>query len=145
MWETHSEARCPVPTSVVKIVEAVREDAPTFSSYGEANGRGNRVFRAFHPSDRYSVDFADDFTSDGWEQFDTDQDAHYFGVWVNRGKRLTLCYAEGDWTLVECPDDASYFAEVRDLIAFHGEGVEAKAFGPDGVTVYRQNRERFLV
>jgi hypothetical protein len=100
----------------------------------------------FFPSERYAVDFADDFTSEGWEQFDTDQDAHYFGVWVNKTKFLTLTYAEGDWTLVECPDAAHYNAEIEDAITFYGEGFIAKAYDMDGTkTIFRQEREKFLI
>lgn len=109
------------------------------------NERGNRVHTAFLPAERYLIDFADDFSSAGWEQFDTDQDAAYFGVWVNRRLRSTLTYAEGDWSLVECPDEAHYEAEIRDAIEFYGEGYIALAIDRDGgATEYRQDRSAFL-
>ena len=76
---------------------------------------------------------------------DTDQDAHYFGAWVNKQKRLTLTYCEGDWTLVVCPDADHYNAEVSDMIRFYGEGYEFKTIGPEGITEYRQDRARFLI
>lgn len=111
----------------------------------EVNERGNTVYRVFFPAERYLIDFAEDFTETGWEQFDTDQDAHYFGVWVNRRLRSTLTYAEGDWTLVECPDDAHYEAEIHDAIAFYGEGRIALVIDSDGgATEYRQDRSAFL-
>jgi hypothetical protein len=117
-----------------------RDKAPT------PNERGNTVYRMFWSTDRYVVDFASDFQSAGWQQFDTDQDASYFGVWVNRGLRLTLTYAEGDWHLVECPDEAHYLAEVRSAIAFYGEGFEAKAIDQHGrMTIYRQDREAMFI
>ena len=111
------------------------------------NERGNTIHETWVGScDRYRVDCAPDFTSEGWEQFDTDQDAHYFGVWLNRSKLLTLTYAEGDWTLVVCSDAAHYNAEVADAIRFYGEGFVAKAIDAEGVvTVYRQERSEFLI
>ena len=118
----------------------------TAQKLGTLNERGNCVRRGFAPSERYVIDFADDFTSDGWKQFDTDQDAHYFGVWVNPTRRLTLTYAEGDWTLVECPTAYHYNSEIRDAIRFYGEGFIAKAFDADGsMTTYCQNRDEFLI
>jgi hypothetical protein len=103
------------------------------------------VHRSFYPSERYQIDFADDLTSEGWEQFDTDQDAPYFGVWLNRRKLLTLTYAEGDWTLVACPDAEHYNAEVASCIQFYGEGYMFKTLDESGVTEYRQDRSRFLI
>lgn len=109
------------------------------------NERGNRVCRWFRPADRYEVDFADDFNVEGWLQFDTDQDASYFGVWVNPRDFRTLTYAEGDWTLVECPTKESYLEEIRDAIRFYGEGFIAKAIAGSGeVEIFRQDRNQFL-
>ena len=111
------------------------------------NGQENDVFRAFLPSERYIIDFADDFTTEGWLQFDTDQDAEYFGVWVNPSTLQTLTYAEGDWTLVCCQDVEHYNAEVRDAINFYGEGYVAKGFDPanNSMTIWVQDREEFLI
>ena len=109
------------------------------------NGRGNPIYRLFMPSERYLIDFADDFTAEGWEQFDTDQDANYFGVWVNPTTRQTLTYCEGDWSLVCCPDAASYNAEIQSCIDLYGEGFEFKTIDASGITEYRQDRSHFLI
>src|SRR5438132_508470 len=94
-------------------------DRDTMYRGGPTNDGGDKqIRRAFLPSERYGVDFAEDFKAEGWEQFDTDQDAHYFGVWVNRGRLQTLTYAEGDWTLVTCSDREHYNAEISDAIKF---------------------------
>lgn len=116
-----------------------------FTDLSHENERGNGVYRMFCPAERYLVDFADDFNSEGWEQYDTDQDASYFGVWVNRTKFLTLTYAEGDWTLVRCPDAARYNAEIENANQFYGEGFILKAYGADGCTTVVQDRSRFLI
>lgn len=108
------------------------------------NERGNAVYDRFFPSERYSVDFADNFCSEGWLQFDTDQDAHYFGVWLNPRLRVSLSYAEGDWTLVECPTRDSYLAEVQHMIEFYGEGQVATVIGAEGVVTVSQDRSEFL-
>ena len=109
------------------------------------NERGNRIYRTNTDTDRYIVDSADNFTAEGWQQFDTNQDANYFGVWVNPKTRQTLCYAEGDWMLVECKDLESYKATIRDTIAFYGEGCEARTIDAAGnMKVFRQDRSKFL-
>ncbi len=117
----------------------------------QPNKRGNWIYRTYASTDRYTIDFAADFAAEGWEQFDTNQDAHYFGVWVNRSWRLVLTYAEGDWSLVDCLTDAAYFAEIRSVIDFYGEGFIAKTIDfperpgdPAVVTEHRQDREKFL-
>ena len=113
---------------------------------GRENERGNTVYDMHYPDERYRVDFADDFGSEGWEQFDTDQDAPYFGVWMNKTTRRTLTYAEGDWMVVTCSDDEHYNAEVLDAIRFYGEGRIARVIGNDGSAVdYGQDRARFLI
>lgn len=110
------------------------------------NDRGNAVYQWSCSADRYVVDFAEDRKAGGWEQFDTDQDAWYFGMWVNAVKWLTLTYAEGDWYLVVCPDREHYLAEIRHAIEFYGEGEIARVFDLSAhtETVYRQDREVFL-
>lgn len=111
----------------------------------DINDRGNAIHRFNASAQRYVIDFADDFKPDGWEQFDTDQDAGYFGVWVNRRQLLTLTYAEGDWSLVVCPDAEHYKAEVQSMIDFYGEGYVAKAIDADWqMTVFKQDRAGFL-
>lgn len=111
------------------------------------NERGNTVFR-WHRSDvRYLVDFADDYKAGGWVQFDTDQDAWYFGVWLSPGSLRTLTYCEGDWSLVRCPDREHYNAEVVDAIEFYGEGFFAKTIDhlTGEMTTYVQDRNEFLI
>lgn len=110
------------------------------------NVRGNVVHRLHFSSSRYPIDSADTFCAEGWEQFDTDQDAEYFGFWVNTRERLTLTYAEGDWHLVVCPTRETYLAEIQDAIRIYGEGYIAKVIdcATTEVTIFRQDRNRFL-
>ena len=112
----------------------------------ETNERGNLLFRSWASTERYAVDFARDFQAERWMQYDTDQDAWYFGVWVNPQKLLTLTYADGDWTLVVCPDAAHYNAEIADANRFYGEGFIAKSIDLEGcMTVHRQDRSQFFI
>ncbi len=111
----------------------------------EPNARGNQVYRVGHSSSRYIVDFADEFSAENWQQFDTDQDAEYFGTWVNAQSRIILTYCEGDWTVCDCPTVASYNAEIEKMLGYYGEGFIAKAIDRAGaLTIYRQNRQQFF-
>jgi hypothetical protein len=110
-----------------------------------ANARGCPLYEINRDTDRYIVDFADDFTVEGWLQFDTDQDAHYFGAWVNPVSFRTLSYAEGDWCLCECCDREHYNAEIQDMIRFYGEGRIALVIARTGdATEIKQDRSKFL-
>lgn len=79
----------------------------------------------------------------GWMQYDTDQDAHYFGVWVNPGNLCVLTYAEGDWSYDQFENADAYNAQIRRMNEFYGAGFIAKALSLDSgeMTVYAQDRE----
>ena len=107
---------------------------------------GNRLIEIFHPEDRYIFDFAPEFL-DEWTQLDTDQDAPYFGVWVNKSKRLVLTYCEGDVSLVICEDDEHFDAEVGSLCRYYTAAPAFKIFDIDaGVVthVYQDRLECFI-
>lgn len=113
----------------------------------ERNARFNTIQRTHANTDRYIVDIAEERCAEGWMQFDTDQDAPYFGQWVNPKTRQTLCYAEGDWSLVTCADDEHYNAEILDACEFYDEGFEFIAIdiSTGTRTEYRQDRKKFLI
>ena len=84
----------------------------------EKNPNGCIVERDFYVfRERYLYDEALK-SSDGWEQYDTRQDAPYFGGWVNKATRQIMTFAEGDETLVTAPDQASFNAEYADMVAY---------------------------
>jgi hypothetical protein len=119
------------------IAKGEREDRPN----------GVQLYRTFMPAERYIVDFADDFSSGGWRQYDTNQDASYFGVWVNPDLLCGLTYVEGDWHLETCPSAEEYNAMIRRMNAFYDDGQVATVIDADdgSVTVYRQDRGAFLL
>lgn len=87
----------------------------------ELNERGNAIIRwSRHGSERYHWDFGPCSPKFGWKQFDTNQDAWYFGVWVHVKKRLIFTYCEGDCSLVVCPDQLHLKAELDDAERFYG-------------------------
>jgi len=90
----------------------------------ETNRNGSVVKRAFvHDGDRYKYDFGDRLPDGGcgWIQYDTRQDAWYFGVWVNPETRQIMTYAEGDETLVTAPTEEAFQAELADMAEFYGD------------------------
>ena len=84
------------------------------------NARGNQVREIFVAGDRYRFDFKYCTPDQGWEQWETEQDASYFGVWVNRETRQTLTFAEGDLQLVDCETPEAFKAEIADAERFYG-------------------------
>ena len=71
-------------------------------------------------TERYEFDFERCTPKKGWKQYDTSQDAWYFGVWVHKERRLILTYAEGDISIVKCPSEESYHAELKSMADFYG-------------------------
>ena len=113
----------------------------------EINKRGNEVVRSFIINgERYRWDFDKKFTAQGWEQYDTSQDAWYFGVWINKKLLQIQSYAEGDLTLVKCPDIEHFNAEIELMNKVYEEGFVAKTIDDQGqMTIYRQARAEFLI
>jgi len=107
--------------------------------------RGQRIYRGFWSTERYVVDFADDRA--GWLQFDTNQDASYFGVWVNRRTLQSLSYAEGDWSLTEFDSVLSFNEELDTMCSFYDEGYAFKSidFDTKTITTHRQDRLEFYI
>ena len=104
------------------------------------NERGNTIEDDFFcDRDRYYYDHR---LGQDWHQYDTWQDAHYFGVWVNVKKRQILTYAEGDVSLVKCLDQEHLRTELKSMEEFYGAPPPAAiAIGLDGTrTKYYDTR-----
>jgi hypothetical protein len=86
---------------------------------------GADIYRAFVNNDgegsRYTYDTTRCRYADGWRQYDTTQDAWYFGVWYHPERRVVVTYAEGDETVVVCRTDAAWRAELAALAEFYGD------------------------
>ncbi len=114
-------AICLSPDNGSTVGQEIREGSDNVnSSKPEVNQRGNAVFRSFRQTERYQFDFKLCTREKGWKQYDTSQDAWYFGVWVHPEKRVIITYAEGDVTVVKCSTDESYHAELKSMAEFYG-------------------------
>lgn len=83
------------------------------------NVRGNTVISGFLlDGDRYAFDAA--LLKQGWTQYDTEQDAWYFGVWVHLEEMMIFTYCEGDLILVKCPTKENLKAELDDAERLYG-------------------------
>lgn len=96
---------------------------PEFEESRRENDIGNTVIYMEHglAESRYLFDGDICKPSEGWKQYDTDQDAWYFGVWVQTEARWILTYAEGDLSLVQCPTAESFKAELASMAKFYGD------------------------
>ena len=72
-----------------------------------------------HDSSRYTWDGV--LCDEHWVQYDTDQDAWYFGVWVNPDTRMTVTYAEGDLYVCTYDDDDAFSAGLDSMQEFYGD------------------------
>ncbi len=89
------------------------------------NEFGNEITDGFYPGDRYRYDFGPCSSEKGWTQYDTNQDAHYFGIWVHIEKRWIFSYVEGDTYLTKCPTRESFKAELKHMAEYYGEAPPA--------------------
>ncbi len=105
---------------------------------------GNPTRRIFFHADRYLFDFNIDLGE--WEQLDNDNDAWYFGVWVNRTRLRILQYVEGDVIFTQCADAEGYDPEIAALCAFYDPAPSVIAIDGGGkATAYYQNRRSLFI
>ena len=91
--------------------------------------------------ERYYYDFKRCKRSDGWIQYDTDQDASYFRIWVHPGKMEIITYAEGDETIETCETETEYHEKLKSMAEFYGDPPPAfRTVGEKGITHYYDQR-----
>ncbi|MEI4935953.1 hypothetical protein [Aeromonas caviae] len=83
----------------------------------ELTGTGCHIDRGSHQADRYYYDRT--LLAQGWQQYDTDEDAWYFGIWIHTEKLETFTYAEGDTSHVIAPNVEAFSAELVRLYLYH--------------------------
>ncbi len=83
--------------------------------------------REHAPADRYLYDFGACHFKKGWAQLDSEQDACYYGNWVNPLTLELFSYCEGDTTHTKCSDEADFIATVRETMAWHRDRGDTKA------------------
>lgn len=110
------------------------------------NERGNKIQHLFESNyDRYKFDFGHCKGKD-WLQFDTSQDAWYFGVWVNKAERKIVNYCEGDVYITTCPTVESFNEEIKAMCEFYDEGYIFKVIdGANKLLTFRQDRKGFFI
>ncbi len=88
---------------------------------GRLSKHGNWIVDDFKMmSDRYFYD-RKFLIEKNWYTISLDQDAEYFGVWVNDVTYQILTYCEGDITLVESLNYVQHNKEYREMITFYEE------------------------
>ncbi|EKP0315531.1 hypothetical protein ACEUB2_04260 [Aeromonas veronii] len=78
---------------------------------------GCRIDRGGHQTDRYYYDRT--LLAQGWLQYDTEEDAWYFGIWIHTVKLETFTYAEGDTNHVIAPNVEAFRTELARLYQYH--------------------------
>ena len=71
--------------------------------------------------DRYRFDFGYCAPFKGWKQYDTTQDAWYFGCWVNIKELSVVTYAEGDVTVKLLDNEESMKKELDRMQECYGD------------------------
>lgn len=71
--------------------------------------------------DRYRFDFGQCSSANGFAQFDTENDAWYFGQWSNPFTLTHVSYVEGDLTIAQADTPEEFAEYLKELIAFYDE------------------------
>ncbi|WP_438404269.1 hypothetical protein [Aeromonas hydrophila] len=96
---------------------------------------GCRIDRGSHQADRYYYDRT--LLAQGWQQYDTEEDAWYFGIWINKEKLETFTYAEGDTSHVIAPNVEAFRAELTRLYRYHPQAPAFISIDPEAGVVTR--------
>ncbi len=84
------------------------------------NQFGNTETHESCGGDRYHYDNMLSQQKNGWRQYATDQDASYFGIWVNVEKRTIFTFCEGDTIFTDCPTLDTFKVELDYMAKFYG-------------------------
>ncbi|MDR6997434.1 hypothetical protein J2Y65_004150 [Aeromonas salmonicida] len=96
---------------------------------------GCRIDRGSHQADRYYYDRT--LLAQSWQQYDTEEDAWYFGIWINTEKLETFTYAEGDTCHVIAPNVEAFRAELARLYQYHSQAPAFISIDPEAGVVTR--------
>lgn len=96
---------------------------------------GCRIDRGCHQADRYYYDLT--LLAQGWQQYDTEEDAWYFGIWINTEKLETFTYAEGDTSHVIAPNVEAFRAELARLYQYQPQAPAFISIDPEAGVVTR--------
>ena len=82
---------------------------------GYLNKQGNwTVYNLWMMRERYYYD-----QLPGYEPYATDQDAPYFGIWIDRKNMVITTFAEGDETVVHCLNEHQFQRELHAMTDFY--------------------------
>lgn len=70
--------------------------------------------------DRYAYDFAYCSQDKGWIAWATNQDAHYFGIWVHPKTNRIFTYVEGDRRMEKFSSQCHFEDELARLAVVYG-------------------------
>ncbi|MNF42298.1 hypothetical protein D3C84_233440 [compost metagenome] len=94
---------------------------------------GCRLDRGSHQADRYYYDRT--LLAQGWQQYDTEEDDWYFGIWINTERLETFTYAEGDTCHVIAPNAEAFRAELARLYQYHPQAPAFISIDPEAGVV----------
>lgn len=72
-----------------------------------------------HDLDRYAFDFQACTSEAGWAQIDTEQDASYFGQWLQPWDRKVCSFIEGEVRVVQAESDAELREYLENLVRWN--------------------------
>jgi hypothetical protein len=107
-----------IPTTIDGLIQGLPH-----RSTGGPNGatiyRGSRYDFDEIDGSRYHFDGC--LLGQGFQQYDTENDAWYFGIWVNVATHTIVSYMEGDIEVAVYPGPKSFRAELQAMGEYYGD------------------------
>jgi len=75
--------------------------------------------KTFCNSDRYIFDYDICSFKKGFAQIDTNEDASYFGNWVNFKSLELITYCEGDLTINKCENEEEFKNQLLKVVSWY--------------------------
>ena len=120
-------------TKALKLLRRVKKAHKAGRIPFELTVTGCRIDRGSHQADRYYYDRT--LLAQGWQQYDTEEDAWYFGIWINTERLETFTYAEGDTHHVIAPNVEAFRTELARLYQYHPQAPAFISIDPEAGTV----------
>ncbi|WP_236664237.1 hypothetical protein [Aeromonas hydrophila] len=94
---------------------------------------GCRIDRGSHQADRYYYDRT--LLVQGWQQYDSEEDAWFFGIWSDTEKLEAFTYAEGDTNHVIAQNVETFRAELARLYQYYPQALAFISINPEASVV----------
>lgn len=132
-WQPHPLGNHRSRAKALKLLRRVKKAHKAGRIQLELTVIGCQIDRGSHQADRYYYDRT--LLAQSWQQYDTEEGAWYYGIWIHTEKLETFIYAEGDTSHVIAPNVEAFRAELARLYQYHPQAPAFISIDPEAGVV----------